>query len=336
MLKTQTPRKKKAYATVDNILELFCFLMSRPSGVTVKELKDEFKNISQRTIYRYLQILSTQFMITNERIEGESLWKYIGKQTYTRDPLFTMEEVYGLKIAQKLLMTQFKGTPIEKWIGSLYDKIDRRLDPKQRNILEQFSDCYNVLPFGVKDYSISSKFLPVLIESITWLQRLAIKYKPAGVDSIKSFEIEPYSIVNAKGGLYLIGNLVGQKKIQTFAVERINKVELAGPRHSYDIPEDFKVDKYFKGAFGVIASKPVRIKLKFDGILKEYLRERKWPGFKKFEEKNGSIIMNLEIGITRELISWLLSFGEHLEVLEPPELRIKIIEDLKKTLSRYQ
>lgn len=333
------PRKRKAYAIVDNLLELIKFICDSPQGKTVDAIKAQFPNISQRTLYRYLSILSLKFPITSVKEDGVVVWKKISSEDRkvgtTSEPIFNLEEVYALKIAQKLLKTQFAGTIMEEWLDSLYRKIDRRISAKQQNILEQLSECYNVVPFGVKDYSTSSRFFPILIESITWLQKLKIKYQPSGDKKIHEYTIEPYALVNAKGGFYMVGRWSEKNEIRTFAVERIKDIEQIGPRHTYDIPEDFSVEKYFKGAFGVIASKPVLVKLKFEGLLKDYLKGRRWPGLKKLTEENGSLIMTLKIGITRELISWILSFGDHVEVLEPPELRAKVVEDLNKTLKKY-
>lgn len=326
---------KKSYDTAHRLFSLAHFIISSPTGRTFDEIKEEFRSVSARTLYRHLDAIVTEFPIVKERVDNTIIWKSINPKIKI-DVMFNLEELNALKIAQKLISSQFQGTTFQKGIDSLFEKIDKTLPPKQRNMLEQLGDCYGVLPYGVKDYSGSAKFFQDIIDAITWLKRLKIKYKPANTKTLQEYQFEPYNLVNAKGGFYLIGYERGLKEIRTLAVERIQSLEIIGPRHAYDIPEDFSIQKYFEGAFGVIASTPVDVKIKFDAILEEYLRERKWAGCLGLKKENKHIVMHLKVGITRELISWILSFGERAEVQEPEELRKKVKEDLEKTLEKYR
>lgn len=76
--------------------------------------------------------------------------------------------------------------------------------------------------------------------------------------------------------------------------------------------------------------------IEFNPVLEIYLRERNWPGLKNLTKKDNRLIMELKVGVTSELIAWILSFGDMAQVLEPEELRKKITERLRATLKLYK
>jgi len=53
-------------------------------------------------------------------------------------------------------------------------------------------------------------------------------------------------------------------------------------------------------------------------------------------QSDGSIIMTLSVTNTVELYSWILGWGEKVEVLEPKELRQQMIETARTMLNIYQ
>ncbi len=329
---------RKSYETLDRLLELALFICNTPTGVTFNDITEEFRMVSKRTLQRDLVRLQRVLPITKvKESDGLWYWKNTGIRTKISVPelFFTQDELVALKIAQALISSQFEGTSIKKSIDSLFNKIDRTLSPKQRNILEQLGECYSVLPYGVKDYSAVTSFIPDIIDSIAWFKSMKISYLPVNEEREQEYIFDPYGLVNAKGGLYLVGFVHEYKEIRTLAVERIKAVKIIGAKHSYDIPSKFSLKKYFDGAFGVIASRPEDITIRFDKALWEYLSQRKWPGIKEVKKRKDHVEMKLNVGITRELISWILSFGPHAEVIEPEPLKNRVKQDLENTLKKY-
>jgi len=54
------------------------------------------------------------------------------------------------------------------------------------------------------------------------------------------------------------------------------------------------------------------------------------------QQKDGSAIMTLRAAVTVELSSWILRWGEQMEVLEPKELRQAIAKTVRLTQALYQ
>lgn len=328
---------RKSSETIDRLLQLIQFIYNSPGGVTFNDIKEEFGNvISKRTLYRDIERLQRAFPIAKQKAEdGLYYWKNVGIRTKVPELFFNQDELIALKISQGFMSSQFQGTFLKQSLDSLFMKIDRTLPPKQRNILEQLSECYAVVPYGIKDYSRVANLIPDIIGAITWLQRLKISYLPANEKKLHNYLLDPYGLANIKGGLYLVGYIHEHREIRTLAVERIKSMQNTGEKHSYDIPRNFSLKKHFNSAFGVISSIPQEVIIRFDRALEGYLTERRWPGLIEIKNHNDFVEIRLKVGITRELISWILSFGPHAKVIKPKSLKKSIKEDLKKTLKKY-
>ncbi len=76
------------------------------------------------------------------------------------------------------------------------------------------------------------------------------------------------------------------------------------------------------GSFGVFeGGKKHRIRLKFDAFAARLVSERTWHESQRFREAtDGSAILELELGGLEEIERWILSWGSHVRVLEPPRL----------------
>jgi len=68
----------------------------------------------------------------------------------------------------------------------------------------------------------------------------------------------------------------------------------------------------------------------------KYIKERVWAGKQRiFEQKDGSIIIEVETSGRDDVKQWILSYGPHAEILGPEDLRKEFIEAINAMLSRY-
>ena len=76
--------------------------------------------------------------------------------------------------------------------------------------------------------------------------------------------------------------------------------------------------------------------IKFDPSLERYLKENIWHPSQVFKkEKDGNVILTLEVGGLVEVMSWVLGFGRQAEVLEPEHLRKAVAEELSIAAEKY-
>jgi len=64
-----------------------------------------------------------------------------------------------------------------------------------------------------------------------------------------------------------------------------------------------------------------------------HIEDRHWHSSQEYSEAdNGSLILELQVGLSPELISWIFSWNEYVDVLSPPEL----IETMSKKVNRIK
>ena len=79
-----------------------------------------------------------------------------------------------------------------------------------------------------------------------------------------------------------------------------------------------------------------KVVIKFDPSLERYLKENIWHPSQVFKkDKDGSVVLTMEVGGLVEVMSWVLGFGRQAEVLEPAHLREALGRELTVTAGRY-
>lgn len=169
-------------------------------------------------------------------------------------------------------------------------------------------------------------------------RRIKIAYKALQSDEATERIIEPYFIepATAAHSTYVVAYCHRNKTIRTFKVDRIESTELTS--ENYNIPTDFDANAYLSSAWGIFAEGEVKtVKLRFAPQVSRVVKETVWHSSQVLKPcDDGSVIMTVKIADTVEFRSWLLSWGEKVEVLEPKELRQLIINNIKAMSAVYQ
>jgi predicted DNA-binding transcriptional regulator YafY len=168
---------------------------------------------------------------------------------------------------------------------------------------------------------------------------LRIAYQSLPAEKVTERIVEPYYIEPAAPGhsSYVIAYCHRAKEVRTFKIERIETAELASD--SYTIPSDFDANEFFGSSWGIVVEgKPKTIKLRItDTELVRIMGETVWHPSQVLErQKDGSVIMTLRVTDTVELHSWIMGWGEFVEVLEPRELREEVAKTARNMTKLYQ
>jgi len=119
-----------------------------------------------------------------------------------------------------------------------------------------------------------------------------------------------------------------------FVLDRIRLLHVTDDR--FIPPDDFDLDEYMKDSFGVFHTDAEKVVIKFTPSLERYLKENIWHPSQVFnKDKDGSLLLSMEVGGLQEVMSWVMGFGRHAEVLEPEHLRQAVAEELAATARRY-
>ena len=104
------------------------------------------------------------------------------------------------------------------------------------------------------------------------------------------------------------------------------------------MPVDFVPEEFFADCYGIITdlAEPKRISIKAEPTQAKYLRALPLHPSQEEELHDNYSIFRYKMRNTYDLRERLLSHGSSIEVLEPPELKAQIVNEMKKALENYK
>jgi predicted DNA-binding transcriptional regulator YafY len=284
--------------------------------------------VTERTIRRDIEALQEAgFPLYDERTDGRKVWRLIEgfKQRVTQT--FTLAELAALYFGRNL-MSFLGGSPFAQDLESAFEKIREALPAKSLPYLGRIQDLFAARPDPWKDYSKKQDVIASLIDATLHQRRAVIAYFSFNSKRTKTYTVDPYRVVYHHGGLYLYARAHEYGEVRTFAVERIERIEVQ--EATFELPPDFSVSEYARGAFGIAGGKPEAVEVVFDPEMAGYIRERTWHESQALEDRSdGSVVLRMNVVPGWELKAWLKGFLPHVRVVQPVTLREDIGRDLE-------
>jgi predicted DNA-binding transcriptional regulator YafY len=151
--------------------------------------------------------------------------------------------------------------------------------------------------------------------------------------------VRPYFLEPDAAGrsVYLIGFDEAVDAMRTLKVERIRNASLTVDR--YEIPDGFDPDRWLAHSWGIWSSDTtatVEVRLRFDASVAHRVRESVWHRSQRLEEvADGRVELTVTVAGIVEIRPWILSWGDAVEVLEPPDLRQSVADAVRAAAARY-
>ncbi len=145
-------------------------------------------------------------------------------------------------------------------------------------------------------------------------------------------EVEPYGLLFRSGAWYLVGRDRTSGKggaTRTFRVDRIEGEPRFGPPGAYDLPEGFDAAAELRAApWAVPGTEACEVVVEVD--VREAPSARRLAGEGAVERRlpDGSLRLRFRVGDEEAFVAWVLGCGDGVEVIEPPELRARVVEML--------
>jgi predicted DNA-binding transcriptional regulator YafY len=180
------------------------------------------------------------------------------------------------------------------------------------------ADFFNFLLERNEDFRVAgSLFLPDLHEAIERRRVVKMEYHSLTKAAYECL-LSPYCLRFTQGNAYVVGFSSHHSQVRTFALDRIRYVQQLPQRFVH--PTAFNAAVYFQhsyGAFGGCDVAPERVELQCSEWLTSYLRQR--PLHPSQEETSvGRFVLN--VALTKDFVSALLSFGANVKVVSPTAL----------------
>lgn len=186
-----------------------------------------------------------------------------------------------------------------------------------------------------------AKFIGIIYEAVRKKQTLKIEYQSFKALNPDYIIVYPYLLKEYRNRWFLIGEKPTNKspQVNIFALDRIHSVEI-DKEHRFRKCVDFDPAHFFDDTIGVtrsIGDLPRLVVVKIDRGQAPYVESKPFHRSQKVEQRfhDGSIQISMKVVLNKELERLMLGYGEHVEVIAPPEFRNRIAECVRKAASNY-
>ena len=237
-------------------------------------------------------------------------------------------------------------------MGEITARIDRLrgdLSKHQRERLQGFGRRVAVVAPGQKDYAARvdvGEHIEQMLKAMIECQTVSLSYKShhralAG-QSGRRLLVHPLGIVFYKDGVYFVvdvaassAELAGERRL--LSVDRMSAL-VAGQAGGFHMPADFDAGAFFADALGIFPQGSAReVVVEVDAGHAPWVLERTFHPSQRIEERtDGSLLVRLTVASEVDVIDWVLSMGEHAELVEPADLRARLASRLVAASSRYR
>lgn len=326
------------FSQIERILRIIQILSSG-SRLTTSALVKRFDNqIAIRTIQRDLNKISAAGIPLQSRktVANENEW-YLdaGFRSFIPQTLGLNEYLAAHMLKENLKV--FRNTEFSTEIDSLLDKIDQIVPEQVFMETDDISaeEVYENYTTGLFDYSGYDDIINTTIKAILQKQKCWVSYRSAYEQKTKNFFIEPRRVVYFRGGLYVIVYIRKFDSFRLLAIQRVKKIKHLDETRP-DEPE-FHPAIFKGGKFGLFSAEAQEVTLEFSKDVRMHIENRFWHVSQSTEEgKDDSLILHLHVGLSPELVSWILSWSGYVKVLKPQELIDKIMRRLKTMAKTHQ
>jgi predicted DNA-binding transcriptional regulator YafY len=206
-----------------------------------------------------------------------------------------------------------------------------------KEITESVEDISDLIQVEMPLDSAGLEYTLELYDAIRNFYSIQFNYKRFSTGTEKLHTIDPYLLKEYKNRWYLTGWYHEEKRIATFALERISLLKTLEKR--FKLNENFSRKDYFKYSFGITVIngyKPEQIVLKFNIKQGLYIKAQPIHSTQKIvRETKNEIQIAITVIPSYELTSQILSYGNDVELLKPKYLRNAIKSLLEDSIKNY-
>jgi proteasome accessory factor B len=245
----------------------------------------------------------------------------------------TEKEVVGLFVAQKAI-EQYKGTPLGPVLEGAFRKMMAGLDDSLKYSLGNLDEIVSIRPVAPGDADLE-KF-QLFTRAIRERRLLRFVYRGHGKVVTKHRAVHPCCIAYVNNLWTLFAFDPKANGIRKFVFFRVTELELTDER--FTAVRKLDLNKELEGSMGLFkGSDRHEIVIEFDAWGADDVRGRTWHASQKLDDHpTGGLTMTMTLNNLEEVERWVLGFGEHATVIEPPELKERVGRIGRELAKRYQ
>lgn len=299
--------------------------------LTAQELAGRLE-VSERTIYRDMAALSSSGVpVVAERGTGGGWYLMDGYQTNLTGLNEAEVQALFLSAPDRLLgdlgLTSTAESAMIKLLAALPAAERRDADFLRQRIFVDVA--------GWRSIGENLSVLPVLQEAIWTQHKLHVVYQ-RGDDQQVARLIDPLGLVAKGQTWYLVGSV--ENELRTYRVSRI--VDIEKTEKPFMRPAGFDLERFWRESVeefvARLPSYPAILRVASARL--SWVETWRFARIQKIEppDVEGWHIVYLTFDVIEEACGFVLGCGDEIEVIDPPQLRARIIELAQITLRFYE
>jgi predicted DNA-binding transcriptional regulator YafY len=297
------------------------------------ELDPDSNGIQRRQLFMDINFMESSqgWSIPLERIKfgKRYFYRYSDLNFSINNQPLNEEELNQVRSALSVF-SRIKGIPQFEWINTIIEKLERilHLPPWQQGFIG----------FDNNEFLAGIEYLGYLFNAINYKKVLKITYLSFSASEPTEFEIHPWYLHQFNNRWFLFGyNPLCPTHPWILAIDRMKEISETIKPYIENTTIDF--NEYFEDIIGVTrpdTSEIVTIKLRFSLAQAPYILTKPIHGSqRKVVQDESGLVISVKVIPNFELEQLLLSFGEHVEILEPINLRKHMAKRISKMLAKY-
>lgn len=295
-------------------------LLQRKKRLRAEDIADYF-SISVRTVYRDVDALCAAGI----PIAGEAGYGYSLEGEHLAPVMFTEEEAGTLLMGAEFVR-HLTDESLQQHLQSALVKVQSVLPGEKREHFERLRHSVSVFtrPAAFRE-ELGSDILSVLQQAIARHARVLIRYENRQDDATER-SIEPLHLVYYGNHWHIIGYCRLRENVRDFRLDRIRHLRLT--EEQFAAHDNFSLTDYLAKQYDLREPHEVRVEVAQEA-LRIIAAQKYYYGFVEEEASANGAILTFIVPSLMWIMRWLLSFGAHIQILAPAELRVMFAQEVR-------
>lgn len=290
-------------------------------------------DVSRRTVFRDIESLR-EAGVPIEFDASDQKYR-IDDSHFLQPTNLTLEEALSIALMARRADRLERESILAAAVGAA-EKIEASLPPAMQDRLREVAESIDFLPAPANPLAEKGEVYRTLMRASVERRMVRVHY-----DCLTEFrafisDFHPYHLLFQERSWYVIGYSERHEEVRTLNLGRIDTADLL--EKPFDRPEGFSVKKHLRNAWRLIADEgpDSHIHLRFSSIVARNVAEVIWHPTQKCEfADDGSLDYYATVSGIREILWWILGYGDQVEVIEPERLRTQVARRLRAAADRY-
>ncbi len=311
----------------DRLLSIL-LLLQVDRRVTARELAKRLE-VSERTILRDMEALSGAGVPVVAERGAAGGWSLL-EEYQTKLTGLSAAEIQSLFLARPARLMADLG--LKREAEAAFIKLQASLPASSRQQAEFARERILIDTSGWRDPAESIAALPVLLDALWEERQVRFCYQRMGCEPTERVA-DPVGLVAKGSSWYLVGQVDGEAR--TYRVSRISDATILDQPGAR--PEAFDLAAYWERSAVEFRQKLPRFYATFlvTPAAMRWVRYRGWRLEQEMPEGD-RVRVRLRFDIEEEAVQFALSLGGEAEIVEPRELRSRVLEAARGVIERHQ